>query len=167
MSKIFNFLWYKVLSTQISHSQVKNCDRQLETKKILVLYKEKNRKMPIKSVKIKISKNEKMSFYLIIQCNNKVPKSKCVLCSPRTDTHARRGHPLMVSGFFPSTYHQGSAQHFCEEPFELVSFTIKSRQTADKSNLNILASSQSDQQTIDFPGKLSQQFPSFYSVLAS
>ena len=30
----------------------------------------------------------------------------------QTDTHEseNRGHPFRVSGFFPSTYHQGSAQ---------------------------------------------------------
>ena len=57
----------------------------------------KNRKMPIKSVKMKISKN--------------VPRSKAV--APEwTDGHESdyRGHPFRVSGIFPSTYHQGSAQ---------------------------------------------------------
>ena len=32
-----------------------------------MLYKEKNRKMPIKSVKMKISKNKKMRFFLMSQ----------------------------------------------------------------------------------------------------
>merc|ERR1712102_194986 len=66
-SKVFNFLWYKVISTQISHSYVKNCDRELETKNLLVLYKEKNRKIPIKSVKMKISKKQKNAFFLMSQ----------------------------------------------------------------------------------------------------
>ena len=39
--KIFNFLWYKVLSTQVSYSYMKNYDRKLENKNLLVLYKEK------------------------------------------------------------------------------------------------------------------------------
>ena len=40
-----------------------------------------------------------------------------MLCSPRTDTQTDRyesdycGHPFRVSGAFPSTYHQGSAQY--------------------------------------------------------
>merc|ERR1711923_631213 len=72
-SKVLNFLWYKVLSTQISHSYVKNCDRELETKNLLVLYKEKNRKIPIKSVKMKISKNKKMRFFLMSQ-GSLIPK---------------------------------------------------------------------------------------------
>ena len=42
----------------------------------------KNRKMPIKGIKMKISKNKKMN----------------------------RGHPFTVSGIFLSTYHQGSVQ---------------------------------------------------------
>ena len=41
--------------------------------KILVLYKEKNRKMPIKSAKMKISKNKKMCFFLISQ-GSRMPK---------------------------------------------------------------------------------------------
>ena len=41
MSKVFNFLWYKVLSTQISYSYMENYDRKLENKNLLVLYKEK------------------------------------------------------------------------------------------------------------------------------
>ena len=41
--------------------------QKLETKNVLVLYKEKNRKMPIKSVKMKISKNKKMRFFLMSQ----------------------------------------------------------------------------------------------------
>ena len=64
MSNVFNFLWDKVLSTQISHSQVKKCDRQLETKTLLMLYKEKNLKMPIKSVKMKISKKNNVFFLM-------------------------------------------------------------------------------------------------------
>ena len=32
-SKVFNFLWYKVHSTQILQSQVKNCNQKLKTKK--------------------------------------------------------------------------------------------------------------------------------------
>ena len=63
MAKVFNLLWYKVLSTQTSHFQVTNCDRQLETKNLLVLYKEKKRKMPIKSVKMEISKTKKCVFF--------------------------------------------------------------------------------------------------------
>ena len=42
--------------------------------------------------------------------------SYILLTDGRTDGHTDRqsdycGHPFRVSGFFPSTYHQGSAQH--------------------------------------------------------
>ena len=60
-SKVFNFLWYKVFSTQISHSQVNNCDRQLENKRLLVLYKEK-----LKNA-YKKRKNENFDFFLMSQ----------------------------------------------------------------------------------------------------
>ena len=52
----------------------------------------------------------------IIQPKNEVPRPKDVLCSlvtdGQTDTHESDycGHPFRVSGVFPSTYHQGSAQ---------------------------------------------------------
>ena len=89
-SKVLNLLWSKVISTQISHSQVKNCDQQLETKSLLVSYKEKNRKMPIKRVKMKISK--KSDFFLMSQgsLNPKIPRPKGVTCSLRTDTQTHR-----------------------------------------------------------------------------
>ena len=103
---------------------MKNCDQKLETKKRLVLYKEKNRKMPIKSVKMKISKNKKMRFFLMSQgsFNPKIrflDQKVCPVARPQTHRHTHRqtdtqsdywGHPFRVSGFFPSTYHQGSAQ---------------------------------------------------------
>ena len=119
MSKVFNFLWYKVHSTQISQSQVKNCDQQLETKKLLVLYKEKNRKMPIKNVKIKILKNKKMRFFLMSQ-GSLDPKiwflgqKVCSVARGRMDTqtHTKLNTEDTLSGFSNcfSTYHQGSVQ---------------------------------------------------------
>merc|ERR1711923_604721 len=66
-------------------------DRQTG-KNLLVLYKGKNRKMPIKSVKIKISKNKKMRFFLISQ-GPFHPKIRflgqkvCPVARPQTDGH--------------------------------------------------------------------------------
>ena len=99
----------------------KKNDQQLENKNLLVLYKEKNTKMPIKSVKMKISKNKKMRFFLMSQ-GSLDPKIRFLgqkVCSvARVQTHRQthrheseyRGHPFRVSGIFPSTYHQGSVQ---------------------------------------------------------
>ena len=77
--------------------------------------------MPIKSVKMKISKNKKMRFFLMSQ-GSLYPKIRFIgqkVCSVArihtyTQTHRHeseyRGHPLRVSGFSPSTYYQGSVQ---------------------------------------------------------
>ena len=76
----------------------------------------KNRKMAIKIVKKENFEKWKKQFLphvpRITQPKNKVPRSKGMLCSPSTDTHESGycGHPFKVSGIFPSTYHQGSAQ---------------------------------------------------------
>ena len=86
--------------------------------------------MPIKSVKMKISKNKKMRFFLISQgsLNPKIRFLGQNVCSVawlqtdrqthrQTDRHTDRheseyrGHPYRVSGIFPSTYHQGSVQY--------------------------------------------------------
>merc|ERR1711923_604806 len=93
-------------------------DRQTD-KNLLVLYKGKNRKMPIKSVKMKISKNKKNRFFLMSQGSFN-PKIRFLgqkvypVARGRTDTDTHEsdycGHPFRVSGVFPSTYHQGSAQ---------------------------------------------------------
>ena len=105
MSKVFNFLWCKVHSTQISQSQVKNCDQNLETKNLLVLYKEKNRKMHIKSEKMKISKNKKMRFFLMSQGSSN-PKIRflgqkvCLVARPQTHTHTqtdRQTHTKVIT----------------------------------------------------------------------
>ena len=48
----------------------------------------------------------------ITQLKNLVPRSKGVPCSLLTDRqNDYSGHPFRVSVFFPSTYHQGSAQY--------------------------------------------------------
>ena len=72
--------------------------------------------MPIKSVKMKISKNKKMRFFLMSQ-GSLDPKIRfigqkvCSVARVQTDrqTHRHeseyRGHPFRVSGMFPSTYH--------------------------------------------------------------
>ena len=81
--------------------------------------------MPIKSVKMKISKNKKMRFFLMSQgsLNPKIRflgQKVCPVARERTYRQTDRqtdrhesdycGHPFRVSGVFPSTYHQGSAQ---------------------------------------------------------
>ena len=77
--------------------------------------------MPIKSVKMKISKNKKMLFFLISQ-GSLNPKIRFLgqkvwpvargRTDAKTDRHEseNRGHPFIVSGVFPATYHQESAQ---------------------------------------------------------
>ena len=72
--------------------------------------------MPIKSVKMKISKNKKMRFFLMSQ-GSLGPKIRFIgqkVCSVarvhtdrQTDTkvNTEDGHPFRVSGMFPSTYH--------------------------------------------------------------
>ena len=77
--------------------------------------------MPIKSVKMKISKNKKMRFFLMSQ-GSLNPKIRFLgqnvwSAAPsqtdrQTDTQSDYwGHPFRVSGLCPSTYHQGSAQY--------------------------------------------------------
>ena len=90
--------------------------------------------MPIKSVKMKISKNKKMCFFLMSQgsldpkirfIGQKVCSVARVQTDTQTDRHESeyRGHPFRVSGIFPSTYHQGSAQwHF--SGFGILPFNI-------------------------------------------
>ena len=77
--------------------------------------------MPIKSVKMKISKNKKMRFFLMSQgslnprirfLGKKLWPVARVQTEIQTHTKVTRGHPFRVSGVFPSTYHQGSAQYF-------------------------------------------------------
>ena len=81
--------------------------------------------MPIKSVKMKISKNKKMRFFLMSQGSlypkiRFLAKKRCSVArvqthrqtDRQTDTHESeyRGHPFRVSGIFPSTYYQGAVQ---------------------------------------------------------
>ena len=85
--------------------------------------------MPIKSVKRKISKNKKMRFFLMSQGSldpniRLIGQKVCFVARVQTDTHTDRqtdrqtdrhesdycGHPFGVSGVFPSTFHEGSAQ---------------------------------------------------------
>ena len=76
----------------------------------------------MKSVEMKILKNKKLRFFLMSQesLNPKIRFLGQKMCSVarlqsdrQTHTHESdyRGHPFRVSGFFPSTYHQGSAQN--------------------------------------------------------
>ena len=74
-------------------------------------------KVSIKSVKMKISKNKKMIFFLMSQgsFNPKIRflgQKVCPVARRQTHTHESDycGHPFRVSGVFPSTNHQGSAQ---------------------------------------------------------
>ena len=78
--------------------------------------------MPIKSVKMKISKNKKMRFFLMSQgsLNPKIRflgQKMCSAARERTDrqTHTKVKTEDTLSGFqdfsnFPSTYHQGAVQ---------------------------------------------------------
>ena len=64
--------------------------------------------MPIKSVKMKISKNKINAFVShvsrITQSKNLVPRSKGVLCSQDTDTKVKTDDTLRKC---PSSYHHG------------------------------------------------------------
>ena len=71
--------------------------------------------MPIKSVKMKISKNKNMHFFSCPKDHSTLGQKVCHVGCWHTDTRTHRqsdycGHPFRVSGFYPSTYHQGSAQ---------------------------------------------------------
>ena len=109
MSKVFNFLWYKVLSTQISHSQVKNCDRQLETKKKYQCYIRKKSKNAYKKRKNENFEKQKNAFFLMSQgsFNPKIRflgQKVCHVARVQPDTHTHEsdycGHPFKVSGVF-------------------------------------------------------------------
>ena len=91
------------------------------TQKILGKY----RKIPIESIEIKIWTKQKQLLFSqvprIIQPKIRFLGQKvCSVARVWTDTHTQtdththeseyRGQPLMVSGFFPSTYHQGSVK---------------------------------------------------------
>ena len=73
--------------------------------------------MPIKSVKMKILKNKKMGFFLMSQGSfypniRFLGQKVCPVARVQTDGDKSDycGHPFRVSGVFPTTYHQGSAQ---------------------------------------------------------
>ena len=87
--------------------------------------------MPIKSVKMKISKNKKMRFFLMSQgsLNPKIrfqgqkvwPVARSQT-DGRTDIHEReyRGHPFNVSEVCPSTNHQGSVHESLKIAWPLI-----------------------------------------------
>ena len=80
MSKVFTFLCYKVLSTQISHSQGKNCHRQLETKNY-IRKKSKNAYKKRKNENFEKPKNVFLSYVpRITQPKTQVPRPKSVVC---------------------------------------------------------------------------------------
>ena len=96
--------------------------------------------MPIKSVKMKVSKNKKMCFFGSFNPKIRFLCQKvCSVASVQTHRHESeyRGHPFRVSGIFPSTY-QGSVQHLeseyseWEHHFRNFSFNLSSRK--DRSN---------------------------------
>ena len=80
--------------------------------------------MPIKSIKIQISKNNKVRYYLMSQgslntktrfLGQKVCPVACLQTYGQTDRQESEYIEDILSGFqdfsnFPSTYHQGSAQ---------------------------------------------------------
>ena len=89
---------------------------------------------------MKISKNKKMRFFLMSQgsFNPKIRFLGQKVCSvarlqtdrqtdTQTDTHESDycGHPFRVSGVFPSTYHQGSAQQFAFLRFKKRPFSVQ------------------------------------------
>ena len=74
---------------------------------LLVLYKEKL-KNAYKMGKIENFLNQKMHIFESF-LGQKVCPVDCAQTLRHTDYC---GHPFRVSGFFPSTYHQGSAQLF-------------------------------------------------------
>ena len=110
--------------TKMTHLAVKN-DKQFKPKHLLVLFiYVKKSKMPIKSVKMKISKNGSLSYpkdHSFQKLGSQV--KRCALQPDYTQTHRHTDrqtdthesdycvHPFMVSGVFPSTCHQGSAQY--------------------------------------------------------
>ena len=89
-----------------------------------MLCKENIKEMPIESIEMKILENRKKLFFLMSQglfnpkirfLVEKVCPVACLHTDRQTDGQTDRqsdycGHPFRVSGFFPSTYHQGSAQ---------------------------------------------------------
>ena len=92
-------------------SQPKISHTFLGEKKLQVLYKKQKCKNE------NFEKKKKMRFFLMSQGSFN-PKIKflgqkvCSVAREHTDTHESDycGHPFRVSGVFPSTYHQGSAQ---------------------------------------------------------
>ena len=74
---------------------------------------------------MKISKNKKMRFFLMSQgslnpkirflCQKVFPvaclRTDIQTCTQTDTQNDYCGHPFRVSGFYPSTYHQGSAQY--------------------------------------------------------
>ena len=106
MSKVFNFLWYKVLSTKISHFQVKNCDRQLESKNLLVLYIRKKSKNAYKQRKNENFGKTKKCVSFSCPKNHSTQKlgSQVKRCSPQpgytqTHTHTKLTTEGTLSGF--------------------------------------------------------------------
>ena len=92
--------------------------------------------MPIKSVKMKILKNKKICFFSHVpgSLNPKITflgQKVWPVARARADGQTDRqsdywGHPFRVSGFFPSTYHQGSAQQATFRPgFPFLSLSDK------------------------------------------
>ena len=76
--------------------------------------------MPIKSVKMKISKNKKLCFFLMSEglLNPKIKFLGQKVCSVAESDYC--GHSFRVSGVFPSTYHhrpKNYANNFSAEPF--------------------------------------------------
>ena len=88
--------------------------------------------MPIKSVKIKISKNKKMRFFLMFQgsLDQKIrflgqKVSSVALQQTHRHESEYRGYPFRVSGIFPSTYHQGAVQLPTVEAFSRKSVDLQ------------------------------------------
>ena len=91
--------------------------------------------MSIKSVKMKISKNKKMRFFLMSQgsldpkirfLGQKVSSVAWTQTDTQTDRHESeyRGQPFRVSGIFSSTYHRGSVQYrSVQSPYNLLVLT--------------------------------------------
>ena len=109
-SKVFDFLWYKILSNQISHSQVKRktVTGTLKTKIYQCYIRKKSKNVHKNVLSFSCPKD-----HAIQKLGSQVKRCALQLSDRQTDTKVETDDTL--SGFqdfsnFPSTYHQGAIQ---------------------------------------------------------